>query len=155
MSTADAILARLDKVRQTAGNRWMACCPAHEDRDPSLSIRKLPNGRVLIHDFGGCQTEEILDAISLDWRALFPEQERQTPSCRPAWQAKFSPAELLAIISEETSVAAMLAADFLAGRVITEADWQRLATAASRIGRARDHACAVTVTRLRYPAYGR
>jgi hypothetical protein len=32
----------------------MACCPAHDDRNPSLSVRRAPDGRVLVHCFAGC-----------------------------------------------------------------------------------------------------
>ena len=31
------------------GTNWMAPCPAHEDRDPSLAIRGTCDGRVLVH----------------------------------------------------------------------------------------------------------
>ena len=31
------------------GEEWSACCPAHDDRNPSLSIREGSDGKVLIH----------------------------------------------------------------------------------------------------------
>jgi len=54
MSAAAKLLEHLQCVKQTASDRWLACCPSHPDRSPSLSIRKLDDGRVLVHDFGGC-----------------------------------------------------------------------------------------------------
>ena len=39
MSAAARLLDRLTGVKQTAPGRWIAKCPAHEDRSPSLSIR--------------------------------------------------------------------------------------------------------------------
>ena len=36
------------------GSHWMAPCPTHEDRDPSLSIRDADNGKVLVHCHAGC-----------------------------------------------------------------------------------------------------
>lgn len=33
------LLSTLDKVKQTRSDAWQACCPAHDDRSPSLNIR--------------------------------------------------------------------------------------------------------------------
>jgi hypothetical protein len=38
----------------------MACCPAHDDRNPSLSVRRAPDGRVLVHCFAGCSLDAVL-----------------------------------------------------------------------------------------------
>ena len=48
-----------------------AQCPAHDDRDPSLSIRECDDGKVLVHCFAGCKTEDILGALGLAWGDLF------------------------------------------------------------------------------------
>ena len=44
--TAVALLDRLDKVRPTGAGTWVARCPAHDDRGPSLSVRELDDGRI-------------------------------------------------------------------------------------------------------------
>jgi hypothetical protein len=62
----------------------------------------------------------------------------QTFGGAPA-SSRISARDLLAIISEEVSVVAITAIDFLERRVISEEDWARLAQAAARIGKARDH----------------
>lgn len=54
MSRVGEFLARLDGVRETARGSWVARCPAHEDRKPSLAIRELNDGTVLVHCFAGC-----------------------------------------------------------------------------------------------------
>lgn len=72
MSDITALLARLDHVRGTH-DRWTACCPAHQDNNPSLSIRLLDDGRVLIHCHAGCGAAAVLDAVGLDYDALYPE----------------------------------------------------------------------------------
>lgn len=41
----------------------VVCCPAHNDRAPSLSIRELDDGRALLHCFAGCAYPEILAAV--------------------------------------------------------------------------------------------
>lgn len=72
MSDLTALLARLDRVRGSS-NRWTARCPAHDDHNPSLSIRLLDDGRVLIHCHAGCGAAAVLDALGLDYDALYPE----------------------------------------------------------------------------------
>jgi hypothetical protein len=61
--TAEVLLSRLDGVRQTGPDRWIARCPAHDDGRASLSLRELDDGRVLLHDFAGCAVEEVLAAV--------------------------------------------------------------------------------------------
>ena len=135
VSVATKLLDRLERVKQTGANRWVARCPAHEDRSPSLSVRELDDGKILLHDFGGCDNDAILAAVGLTMSDLFPD------SCHlPAIRSRIPARDLLEIISEETSVVAILAADILKKRTIAEQDWGRLARAVARIGRARDHA---------------
>lgn len=136
MSAAAKLLDRLERVKPTAPGRWLARCPAHEDRAPSLSIRELDDGRVLLHDFGGCETGNVLAALGLTLADLF---EKPLGNFQPT-HSRIPARDLLEILSEETSVVANVAADILAKKSISEADWQRLAQAAARIGRARDHA---------------
>jgi hypothetical protein len=73
--TAAALLSRLDRVRQTGPDRWVANCPSHESSSKSsLAIRELPDGRVLVRDFGGCAVEDVLGAVGLSFGDLFPAQ---------------------------------------------------------------------------------
>lgn len=72
-SPIETVLCRLDRVRQTSRG-WIACCPAHEDRSPSLSISEGRDGRVLVHCFGGCKADEITRALGLELHELFPEK---------------------------------------------------------------------------------
>lgn len=136
MSAATKVLDRLGRVKQTAPSRWLARCPAHEDRAPSLSIRELDDGRVLLYDFGGCETGDVVAALGLTLADLFEKPLGNFQRSHSRVPAR----DLLEIISEETSVAAIIAADLLANKTISESDWQRLAKAAARIGSARDHA---------------
>jgi hypothetical protein len=58
-------LRRFEKLRSTGPGRWTACCPAHEDRTPSLSIR-LTRDRWLFHCHAqGCDFRDILRAVGL------------------------------------------------------------------------------------------
>jgi hypothetical protein len=54
------------------GNQWIAHCPAHNDRRPSLSIRECDDRRVLMHCFAGCAVENIVAALGLRMKDLAP-----------------------------------------------------------------------------------
>src|SRR4051794_37736853 len=56
------LLARLEGVRQTGPNRWMARCPVHEDRTASLSIRD-DGEKWLLYCFALCEPESILQSL--------------------------------------------------------------------------------------------
>jgi putative DNA primase/helicase len=46
-----------------AGAGWMACCPAYDDREPSLSIADARGGKVLVHCHAGCDQREVIAAL--------------------------------------------------------------------------------------------
>ena len=58
------VLEKLD-AKKRGGKQWQACCPAHDDKNPSLSIAEAEDGRCLIHCFAGCSYEQVLKAIGL------------------------------------------------------------------------------------------
>lgn len=45
------------------GALWMARCPAHDDRTPSLSIQDAEDGRVLVHCHAGCEQAQVIAAL--------------------------------------------------------------------------------------------
>jgi hypothetical protein len=53
MPTAETIAKTLGGRK--AGGGWMARCPAHDDRESSLSIRDADDGKVLIRCHAGCE----------------------------------------------------------------------------------------------------
>lgn len=62
------------------GNKGSCRCPAHADRDPSLSVKETPD-RVLIHCFGGCPQEVVLDALRA--QGLWPDRDEFGIKARP------------------------------------------------------------------------
>jgi hypothetical protein len=68
------ILPLLDKVRGRNGS-YQACCPAHDDKDPSLSITETSDGKVLLKCFSGCTAAEIVEAVGLEMKDLFPPSD--------------------------------------------------------------------------------
>lgn len=78
----DKVLNRLDKVKSAGVDKWKACCPAHDDKNPSLAISETSEGVVLLKCWAGCTTKEIVSAMGLELRDLFPgdKQPRRGPS---------------------------------------------------------------------------
>lgn len=79
MISTDRLLQAFANVRQTAPDSWSACCPAHADRAPSLSIRALSDGRTLVHCFAGCDPEAVLASAGLTWSDVLGERPTDRP----------------------------------------------------------------------------
>jgi hypothetical protein len=69
----EKILSHLSAVKKS-GEGWGSRCPAHEDKERSLSIGEGAEGNALINCFAGCQTTAVLDAIGLRLRDLYPRR---------------------------------------------------------------------------------
>ena len=97
------------------------------------------DGRVLLHDFGGCAVGDVLDALGLAMADLFPQ--RLPEHSYASSHSRIPAHDLLEIISEETSVVAIIATDMIAKKAIAERESETIGKRpAARIGRARDHA---------------
>lgn len=129
----DTLLAKLSKVRKTGPDKWHACCPAHEDRSPSLAIKSLPDGRVLVHCFGGCDTEAVLGAVGLEFTDIMPPlQEHAYQPVRRPWTGD----DALRCLSHEAVVVALCASDTLLRKPV---DMERLCQAAGRLEKALEY----------------
>jgi hypothetical protein len=125
----DNLLSRLQKVRKGFNpDTWQACCPAHKDNSPSLALKVLNDGRILLHCFGGCGQREVTDALGLNTSDLFPAREYVASSGKPA----FSAHDVLRAISSEAQIVAMCGSE-LSKHPLSKADHHRLFTAVSRI----------------------
>lgn len=139
----DNILSRLNKVKGRNGN-WVACCPAHEDRSPSMTIRETPDGKILMHCFSGCSIGEIAGAIGIDLSDLFPptnDYDYNKPQRRD--KPRFLASDLLKVISFEATVVAISANDMARGRELQSSDKERLMLACQRINEALEMSGAV------------
>jgi putative DNA primase/helicase len=58
-----------------AGAAWMAKCPAHNDREPSLSIKDADNGKVLVRCHAGCDQQQVIAALKA--RGIWSSNYRQ------------------------------------------------------------------------------
>jgi hypothetical protein len=66
-----------------SGKGWIARCPAHDDHEPSLSIDEGADGRALIHCQAGCDPKDVLAAVGMTLRDLFPETYPQLSGTSP------------------------------------------------------------------------
>lgn len=64
------ILTRFKSVKQERDG-WLALCPSHEDKNPSLSISQGNDGRILLNCFAGCKILSILESVGLEMSDLF------------------------------------------------------------------------------------
>jgi len=71
MKPLDLLLERLGKHERRNGY-YMASCPAHEDKKASLSVSEGDDGRALLNCFAGCENTDIVAALDLAMRDLFP-----------------------------------------------------------------------------------
>ena len=130
MTAVDKLLSRLSRVKRTGPGRWIASCPTREDRHPSLAIRELDDGRILVHDFGGDDVASIVAAVGLQLSDLFPT----TPgsAMRPV-KRPFNASDMLVLMAFEASVAVVVCSDVLRSLTVSEVDYARLLTSAKRL----------------------
>lgn len=55
--------AEIAKALGGNGRSGMCCCPVHEDRTPSLSLKDGKRGRLLVHCFAGCDPHLVLEKL--------------------------------------------------------------------------------------------
>ena len=78
--TIQDVLGRLKGVRANGRDKWMACCPAHDDKDASLSVSQGRDG-VLMKCFAGCEFPAICGALGIEPRAMFRDQAERKRGC--------------------------------------------------------------------------
>lgn len=73
MMSAEDLAAALGGKRE--GTQFVACCPAHEDSTPSLTIRDGDDGRILVYCHGGCSNAAVINILkTMD---LWPSPRRE------------------------------------------------------------------------------
>ncbi len=130
MSNVEELLHRLDKVRTSGNGKWMACCPAHQDKSPSLGIKLLDDGKVLINCLAGCAACDVMAAVGLSLKDLFPDDPIYHHSKgTPSWKIK----KYQKALEEEHLVWDISQADIAKGKPLTPEGIKRAKFAASRI----------------------
>lgn len=66
--TVEEFVDKLEGVKKQRGG-YVARCPAHEDRNPSLTVKETEDedggSKLLVHCFAGCTTSSVVDAMGL------------------------------------------------------------------------------------------
>ena len=109
MSNLDPIqtvLSRLQGVKQTGNGKYMARCPAHDDRHASLSISRGDDGRALVHCHAGCALADVLAKIGLKDTDLFADSAGPAPRSAKSPKAKAGPPKTIYPTPEDAFAAA-------------------------------------------------
>lgn len=140
----EGFLARLDGVRAYRDGH-IAKCPAHADRTASLSVKELPDGRILLHCFAGCPAAAVTDAVGLTLSDLFPQsmaasmdnatpaerKRARTEARRFAVQSQWGAA--LNVLASEAIVVVVACESLCNGGALCDEDRGRLHLAYQRI----------------------
>ena len=125
------LLSRLSKVKRNGNNQWMACCPAHLDKTPSLAIKDVGDGRILLNCLAGCGTEDVLDFIGMSFEDIMPPKlidNRVAPIKQRVYAS-----DALKVIQLESRIVLMAAYELRRNKPMTEDDLARLELAMERI----------------------
>ena len=71
----DGLLTHFKNVRKAGDRQWMACCPVHDDRNPSLSITDAGE-KWLLRCHAGCGYDAILEAVGLEQKVMTNQLEK-------------------------------------------------------------------------------
>jgi len=128
--TAEALLSRLDRVKETGHGRWLARCPAHNDKNPSLSVREADDEVILIKCWSGCSANDVVASVGLETHDLFTKPPENRPPLK--LHEKWIPRDVIKALADEVFVVVLAASDILRGETFTESDHARLLLAAKR-----------------------
>ena len=131
MSAIDRFLGSLSKVRRTGNGQWIACCPAHEDKSPSLTIKHEADDTVLMHCFAGCSVDAIVGAVGMELHEFFPEREKD--SLRKPARVPFNSRDVLACIKNDATLLCVVMSDVRQGKTLTPDEINNAYKAACRI----------------------
>lgn len=68
----EKFILNFQKTKKTGENQYMALCPVHDDKHPSLSIGlSTTDNRILLHCYAGCKTADILSSVGLEPKDLY------------------------------------------------------------------------------------
>ena len=118
MEPIELLLSRLERVRANRNGTWVARCPAHDDRSPSLSIATGDDGKVLLHCFAGCGAADVVESVGLELSNLFPE----THDWKGQRRSRVDYKALVTLLQHEITVLIIAAQKVRAGEALTDDD---------------------------------
>jgi hypothetical protein len=75
---ASEFVLLLNGVQSKGEHKYIACCPAHDDHDPSLSVTD-HHDRILVKCWAGCDALSVVNSLGLTLGDLFHEKHDYTP----------------------------------------------------------------------------
>jgi hypothetical protein len=123
------LLNRLDGVKEMSRGRWVAKCPAHSDKRPSLSIREGDTGAVLVKCWAGCTVAEIASKAGLELTDLFPPRAIDSASRPHRRERVITAADGLRLLDYEADVICIVADMIEKGKPLDQATRDALVTA--------------------------
>lgn len=130
--SAEPLIARLSTAKKQGLNSWRAKCPAHDGTSNSgLKITDCDDGRVLIHCFGGCSVQDVLNSVGMTYADVMPDGMRSKERS-PEDNKFFRAWAALQAIPKELVMLQILAGDLRKGKPPTE-ETRKLAGRAYRV----------------------
>ena len=132
----DDLLSKLEKVKRIGYGKWIARCPCHQDRTPSLSIKD-DNGTILIHCFGcGVSGVDVCNAVGMDVSDLFPPVDIDPDYERikmPGRKFGIGADQAMYCLQREAMIIYIIANDMLQNKSIDTPTMDRLRDALRRV----------------------
>lgn len=99
-------LSRLEKVKQVGQGQWVACCPVHDDKNPSMSVSE-KNETFVVHCHS-CKAggTEIMESVGLTANDFY-EQVDIPHHIKPI-KRRWSTRQICELGGESMSVVALL-----------------------------------------------
>lgn len=91
---AEQLLSKLENVRKSP-NGWTCRCPAHEDKQNSLSVGVGEDDKILLKCFAGCESEQIVKALNLELSDLMPEVDNRQKPIETAYNIEIGPGDIV------------------------------------------------------------
>jgi hypothetical protein len=123
------LLSHLRKVKSVGDGKFVACCPAHDDHSPSLSIKLSSEGVILLKCWAGCEVSSIVEAVGMSMSDLFPS----TSSGGTAKPDRVDYRKILGLLRHEIYVVSIFSSSLQAGEQLSTDDFAVLARAVDNI----------------------
>ncbi len=70
--SAEKLVSKLNHAKEVKARKghtrsWVALCPSHDDKSPSLCIDEADNGKILIKCWAGCGANEVIDSVGMKY----------------------------------------------------------------------------------------
>ena len=130
MNDIKSFLSMLDKPKLKGDGKWLACCPAHNDKNPSLGIKQTDDGKILLHCFAGCEVESVVSALGLTLADLMPDKPTYKKGSKPP---KFNKYELFDRLAYEAIILSLAIRQLINNKPLSLDDQERVLKAEETI----------------------